>query len=70
MPAFYYRKIQGFFPHVFYQNRDDEIRPDALWWCSDEFGECHRGERWTYSTEGDFAFRDENDAFAFRMRWC
>lgn len=48
-------------------------------WAGEQFGEgemsidegCHLGSRWCFhSGSGSFWFRDERDAFEFRMRWC
>lgn len=36
-------------------------------WCAEQFGD--RGLRWVDSA-GHFWFRDAEDAFAFKMRWC
>lgn len=45
-----------------------------LEWCSEHFGPPGPkplGSRWMMAGDGFFFyFRDEDDAFAFRMRWC
>lgn len=42
-------------------------------WCEDHFGPAgyyrDSGARWTI-IGGTFRVRDDEDAFAFRMRWC
>ncbi|RYF04441.1 MAG: hypothetical protein EOO77_29630 [Oxalobacteraceae bacterium] len=40
----------------------------ALVWCCEEFGSA-TGERWAFQ-DGLFFFRDPDDAFAFKLRWC
>lgn len=37
-------------------------------WCLDQFGET--GPRWYPAVNGYYCFRNENDASAFRIRWC
>lgn len=44
-------------------------RPDVLDWCAEQFGS--EGRRWAYSRDGSTIYiQDDNDAFAFRLRWC
>jgi hypothetical protein len=38
-------------------------------WCRERFGDPAHGGRYDWN-HGTFFFRDENDAFEFRMRWC
>lgn len=40
-------------------------------WCIERFGDPDWQGRWIGGTSADvFWFRDEADAFEFRMRWC
>lgn len=47
-------------------------------WCHEQFGEgfncwaeaAPNGTRWIFNGTSGFAFRYEDDAFAFKMRWC
>lgn len=44
----------------------------VLFWCDDNFGcpvQAMTGSRW-YALSAIIYFRDDDDAFAFRMRWC
>lgn len=69
--------------HTFIATIDDADRPTfeaAYEWASIEFGEgapvsdrkerC--GSRWCFSDDNDliFWFRNEADAFQFKLRWC
>jgi hypothetical protein len=52
--------------------REAEVDSDALHaWCTQEFGDRGgpSGSRW-YAGRVIFWFRDEQDAFVFRLRWC
>lgn len=45
------------------------LRSDVLDWCADQFG--FEGRRWAYSRDGSTIYlQHEDDAFAFRLRWC
>lgn len=50
----------------FFACRTAYKRRETVLWCFDKFGEP--GARW--SGQGNFWFRDEADAFEFRLRWC
>lgn len=43
-------------------------------WCREQFPDTGRNgwfnERWSRQSSGGFVFRYEEDAFAFKMRWC
>lgn len=47
-------------------------------WAIERFGSadlvrglgCHCGSRYVYSDALNFWFRDDEDAFQFRLRWC
>lgn len=57
---------------------DGESREDgecflalACGWCEDRFPREDRTDRTRWYTHGwTIRFREENDAFEFRMRWC
>lgn len=73
-------------PHIFFIRRDfqgdlepvDNDYQQAYAWCVEQFGPgLNRwisrppdDTRWIYSPLQGFAFRYEDDAFAFKMRWC
>lgn len=42
----------------------------AICWCAEQFGDPDgRDCRWTWNLNSIW-FAHENDAFAFKMRWC
>lgn len=50
----------------------ERLTREAFFWCCEQFGEAGLRKmecRWTHMT-GFFWFREEADAFAFKMRWC
>jgi hypothetical protein len=61
------------FPHLIWTN--DGASPEMIEWCTEQFGPVlYPSHRSTYCNRwidaGDaFYFSDENDAFAFKMRW-
>lgn len=68
------RPYLDLFPHLFVAppETSDTKRTvffDALMWCSEEFGGCGHGDRFTYGLSW-VVFRDEADAVLFKLRWC
>lgn len=69
----------GAYPYLYLFRNDvrhpniGEIR-EMIFWCADQFGHgaasFDKGARWAFLTSGMFGFQQENDAFAFKMRWC
>lgn len=78
MSDYEYREIHGEFNYAFYRRGDSvSFDPAIREWCFAHFGDgvrldthLPRGQRWAYTYRGDVGFRQKNDAFAFRMRWC
>lgn len=74
-----YRRVSRF-PYLFFLNRETTLTGflETFSWCEDQFGRGERcwtehvphGTRWIYSREIGFGFTREDDACAFRMRWC
>lgn len=51
--------------------RADEDFSDAIQWCEDRHGPRNLDGAWYYTTvDKDIWFREECDAFEFKMRWC
>jgi hypothetical protein len=72
-------------PHLFGQTNirfnDDSVavaNVPVKEWCTEQFGEesqsvissIQDGGRWIYLGMGEYGFRNETDATAFRLRWC
>jgi hypothetical protein len=60
--------------HTYYfEGLEDPLEWDKIimQWCAEQFGlqDQVMASRW-FGTGGDYWFRDMEDAFAFRMRWC
>lgn len=49
------------------RNRLNFLPEEIIEWCCDMFGDDAR-ERWDFSLDTMF-FLDQDDAFAFKMRW-
>lgn len=50
---------------------DSSRRGEIMRWCTEQFGPKGQvmASRW-FGVQGDYWFRDMNDAFAFKLRWC
>lgn len=75
-PYFFYAKA-GPIPLVLFRGEGNPF--DSVFeWCHEQFGKGYncksmnapKGTRWIVLRHRGFFFRREEDAFAFRMRWC
>lgn len=57
--------------NAIYRNGDHRTIEDIRKWCEEQFDKPGKRLRWRFrSLHKEFYFRDMEDAFAFKMRWC